>query len=123
MGFTLDQLAIFAVRADNLPLLKERIESGAAIDYHDPDHGSILGEAIRKNNIEILDWLIDNGVDVNVEYRDAVGPLEIALHSPNPEVVYRLTCAGAKLKRKARPHLRKRLEECLREVSQSLSNK
>ena len=118
MEFTIDQLAIFAARADNLLLLKERIESGGRIDYHDSEHGSILGEAIRRNNIEILEWLIDKGVDVNIEYLDTIGPLEMALRSPNSAVVYRLVCAGAKLKRKARPHYQKRLEECLKEISQ-----
>lgn len=117
MSFTTDQLVIFAARAGNLPLLMERAEAGGDINHIDPKHGSALVEAIRKGALDILDWLISNGVDVNVEYHDGIGPLEIALRHPVPDVVYRLVCAGATLRRKTRPHYRERLEQCIAEVS------
>jgi len=117
MNFTIDQLVIFAARAGNLPLLKTRIEAGGNVNYIDPKHGSALAEAIRGRYLEVLDWLISNGCNVNVQYRDAFGPLEMALSHPDAQTVYRLVCAGAKLTRTARPHYRKRLEECLKTIS------
>ena len=117
MSFTIDQLVIFAARSGNLQLLKERVKAGGGINYNDSSHGSALTAAIIAGHIEVLDWLIANGVDVNVQYHDGIGPLEVALRSPEPTVVYRLACAGAKLRKKTRPYYRERLEQCLAEVS------
>ena len=117
MSFAIDQLVIFAVRAGNVALLKERVEAGGDINYQDTEHGSALTAAIRKGNLDVLDWLLSSGADVHVEYHDGIGPLEVALRNPVPDVVYRLVCAGAKLKRKTRPHYRERLEACIAAVA------
>ncbi len=119
MSFTKDQLVIFAARTGNLPLLKERVEAGGDINGFDPTYGSALGEAIRQSNLEVVDWLLKNGVDLEVQQHDGVGPLEIALNHPKPELVYKLVCAGAKLRKRSRPHYRQRLEECLAAVANS----
>ena len=42
MSFTINQKVIFAVRAKNLELLKERISDGGDINYQDPIHSSAL---------------------------------------------------------------------------------
>ena len=117
MSFTVDQLVIFAARAGNLPLLKERVQAGGNINYVDSKHGSALAEAIRQSNLDLLDWLISNGADVNIQYRDGIGPLEVALRDPVSAVVYRLVYAGAKLRKTTRPYYRTRLEQCLTEVA------
>ena len=117
MSFTLDQLVIFAARGGNLPLLKERVLAGGSLNYNDPKHGSALSAAIMNADLEILDWLISNSVNVNVEYHNGIGPLEYALRNPVPEVVYRLVCAGAKLRKKTRPYYRERLEQCIAKVT------
>ena len=117
MSFTTDQLIIFAARAGDLDLLKERVEAGGDVNHQDPGHGSALGAAIRKGNLDVLDWLLSNEADPNAEYHDGIGPLEVALRHPVPEVVYRLVCAGAKLRKKTRPQYRERLEECIAAVS------
>ncbi len=122
MSFTVDQLVIFAARSGNLPLLIERVRAGGDINYLDPEHGSALSEAIRSRDLDVLDWLIASGVDVNARHHDAIGPLEIALHNPAPEVVYRLVCAGAKLTRTARPYYRQRLDKCLAQTSTKHKN-
>jgi|RhiMethySRZTD1v2_1073278.scaffolds.fasta_scaffold365782_2 ankyrin repeat protein len=117
MPFSIDQLVIFAARAGNLSLLKERVSAGGNINYVDPYYGSALIQAIRGCHLEALDWLITNGADVNAQYHDGFGPLEIALRCSDPQVVYRLVCAGAKLTQKARSYYRKRLEDCLKAIA------
>ena len=64
----------------------------------------------------IIDYLIENGVSVNVSYHDDIGPLEIALRNPDIHVVYKLLCAGARLKKKIRPYYKSRMEKCLIEI-------
>jgi len=123
MSFTIDQLVIFAARGSNLALLEERVQAGGDVNYVDPKHGSALTEAIRQGNLDVLDWLISNGVDVNVQYHDDIGPLEVALRTLVPEVVYRLVCAGAKLRKKTRPQYRERLEQCIAEMSAASKKK
>ncbi len=69
---------------------------------------------------KIVDLLISKGADVNVTYADDIGPLEIGLKTPIPAIVYRLVCAGAKLKKKTRPYYLKRLEDCLNKVKENI---
>ena len=114
--FSIHQLTIFAARSGNLELLKERIKAGGDINYLDQKFGSALSEAIRTSKLEIIDYLIKSGVNVNVSYFDDIGPLEIALRNPNIHVVYKLLCAGAKLKKKSRHYYKLRLQECLIEI-------
>ncbi|MES9944924.1 MAG: ankyrin repeat domain-containing protein [Candidatus Thiodiazotropha sp.] len=114
MSITLDQKVIFAARSGNLELLKERIASGGSVNTYDPKHGSALIAAIGNGHKAIISYLIENGVDVNHEHHDGIGPLEVALRNPNPEIVKLLAWSGAKLRKKTREYYGKRLEECLR---------
>ena len=114
MSITLDQKVIFAARSGNLELLKERIALGGSVNIYDPKHGSALIAAIGKGHKEIISCLIENGADVNYEHHDGIGPLEVALRHPNPEIVKLLAWSGAKLKRKTREFYGERLEECLK---------
>ncbi len=114
MNITLNQKVIFATRSGNLELLKERVALGGSIHLYDPKHGSALIEAIRCEHKEIISWLVENGVDVNFEHYHGIGPLEVALRNPNPEIVKLLAWSGAKLKRKSREYYGKRLEKCLK---------
>lgn len=115
-GFSIHQLTIFAARSGNLELLKERIKAGGDINYIDQQFGSALSGAIRTSKLEIIDYLIKNGVNVNASYYDDIGPLEIALRNPDIHVVYILLCAGARLRKKTRPYYKSRMEECLIEI-------
>ena len=117
---TLDHLVIFASRSGNYDLLLERIEKGGNVNAFDNIHGSPLIAAITNNHLKILDLLISKGADVNVAYADDTGPLEIGLKTPNPAIVYRLVCAGAKLKKKTRPYYLKRLEDFLNKVKENI---
>ncbi len=113
MNFTIDQLAIFAARAGNIALLKERVQAGANINHIDRQHGSALIEAITHDHMDVVDWLVDNGADVNTEYHPGIGPLEVALHHDRSKICYRLVCAGAKLRKRTRPHYKERLAQRL----------
>ncbi len=114
MCFTIDQKVIFAARSGNIDLLKERVSFGGSVNLYDPNHGSALIAAICNEHKEIISWLIANGADVNFEHRHGIGPLEVALHHPNPEIVKILAWSGAKLKKKSRSIYGERLEECLK---------
>lgn len=114
MAFTKDQLVIFAARSGNLASLRERVSAGSNVNHLDPVHGAPLMAAIRAVNVPAVEWLIAHGADVNHEYGDNIGPLEIALHNPVPEVVGLLLQAGARLRKKARRYYAKRLTECLK---------
>ena len=113
MAFTLNQLTIFAVRARNLDLLKERVDAGGDINYQDPGHGSALVAAINNDDEEIIQCLLDHGVNVNAENGHGIVPLEVALHHSSDNVVRQLSWAGAKLSSRCRPHWKERLKLCL----------
>ena len=109
---------IFAIRGGNITQAQEAVAAGGSVNG-ECDYGSPLTEAIRQQNLPILEWLLQNGADPNVDYGDAIGPLEIALHHPNPPIVRALVYGGAKLKRTARPYYRARMEACLKDVPRS----
>jgi len=115
MAFTINQKVIFAVRGKNLELLKERISDGGDINYQDPAHGSALAAAINVEDEAILQYLIENGVDVNAANSHDIVPLEMALHHSSDWVVRKLSWSGAKLKSRARPHWKERLVACLKD--------
>ncbi len=114
MSITLDQKVIFAARSGNLDLLKERVALGGSVNVYDPKHGSALIEAIRHDHKDITSFLIEKGADVNYEHHDGIGPLEVALRHPKPEIVKLLAWSGAKLKKKSREYYGERLEQCLK---------
>jgi hypothetical protein len=111
MAFTINQLVIFAARSGNVAKLRERVRNGGDVNSND---GAPLREAIRNDRIEAIEWLLANGADVNAKYGDQLGPLEVALYRPNPEVVGLLQGAGARLRKKVRPHYAARLKDCLK---------
>ena len=111
---TKDQLVIFAARSGNIRLLRERVAAGGDVNCVDPRYGAPLLAAFRAANPSTVDWLISNGARVNAVYGDGIGPLEIAIRCPMPEVVLLLLHAGARLRRRSRPYYAARLTECLK---------
>lgn len=111
MAFTIDELVIFAARSGNIALLSKRVRDGGNINYL---QGAPLIAAIRNERIAAIEWLLTNGADVNASYGDQIGPLEVALYRPNPEVVGLLLSAGARLRKKVRPYYAIRLKNCLK---------
>ncbi len=59
-----------------MPLLKGRVRAGGDIDCVDPQHGSALVVAITHDHVDVVEWLIGTGVDVNAEYHSGVNPSE-----------------------------------------------
>jgi len=114
MNITLHQKVIFAVRSNNIELVKERIAEGGDINYQDPKYGSALVTAINNGNEHTLKWLIENGVDVTATNEHGIGALEVALRHPKPAIVKLLAWSGAKLNKKAREYYGQRLEDCLK---------
>ncbi len=77
MTSTIDQRVVFAARSGNMPVLKARVRAGGDINYVDPQHGSALVVAITHDHVDVVEWLIGTGADVNAEYHYGVGPLEV----------------------------------------------
>jgi|TARA_Y100001968_G_scaffold177561_1_gene162663 ankyrin repeat protein len=113
MSFTIHQKLIFAARGRNLRLVEERIAEGADIDYQDPQHGSALIAAINNNDVRLIQFLIEKGINVNLQVNRGVVPLEVALHHASDDVVRLLAWSGAKLSSRARSHWKERLRQCL----------
>ena len=119
MAFTKHQLVIFAARSGNVAALRDRVRAGGDINHFDPKHGAPLMAAIRNDRVAAIEWLLANGADANAEYGDQVGPLEVALYHPNPEVVNLLLRAGARLRKTARPYYSARLKNCLKALGRA----
>ncbi len=114
MLLTIHQEVIFAARGKNLELLKQRLSAGGNINYLDDKYGSALSEAINGGDDEIIQYLIDNGANVNLENSNGIVPLELALHHASGDIVRKLSWSGAKIKGRCRPHWKERLESCLK---------
>lgn len=114
MSFTIHQEVIFAVRAKNIDLLKQRLSAGGDINYRDESYGSALTEAINRGDEEIIQYLIDNGADVNLENFNSITPLELALNHASDEIVRKLSWSGARISSRCRPHWKERLRLCLK---------
>ena len=114
MPFTINQKVIFAVRAKNLALLKQRLTAGGEINYQDDKYGSALSEAINGGDEGIIRFLVDNGANVNLANSSGIVPLELALHHASDEVVRLLSYSGAKISSRSRPHWKERLKLCIR---------
>jgi ankyrin repeat protein len=58
MGFTIDQLLVFAARAGNFDLAEERLARGADPNYCDPDGVSAAMEAARQGDRRVMSLLL-----------------------------------------------------------------
>jgi ankyrin repeat protein len=87
VAFNIHQLAIFAARSDNVPLLLERLAAGGNLNHVNPHLGSALAAAAMKGNLSMVEWLLQHGADPNLAHGDFVGPLEIALRHTEAGIV------------------------------------
>ena len=112
--FTIHQLLIFAARAGNLDLMRERINAWADVSYYDEQHGSALFEAIRGHHLSAVELLLESGADVHMATPHGWGALEYALCAKDDRITAALLRSGARLKQHALPHFRKALTEHLK---------
>jgi len=114
MTFSLDQLLIFAVRAGNLTVAKERLAQGASPNYLDPVHGSAAMEAVRRGDAEMLGLLLQAGLTSNGPAAlDQGGLMEGALHHNQTHIAILLLHRGFQLLPHARPIYKERLQNVL----------
>ena len=59
-------LLILAIRLGNLPLFKELIRAGASLNYRDKNNETVLTQAIKYKNREIIDWLLQADLDPRI---------------------------------------------------------
>lgn len=91
-----------AIEAGNLSLLQK------AAQMRDTDFNAVdqatgvtpLIAAIFLKKSEILGWLIEQKIDVNVPAEDGISPLEAAILMDNAELIGKLAKAGADLNRR-----------------------
>ena len=60
--------------------------------------------AINNDDETIIQYLIENGANVNVENSHGISPLEVAFHHSSDEIVRKLYWLGAMLQSRPRPH-------------------
>ena len=85
----------FAVRNNPIEFARYLVEElGNRPDYEDLDGGTAIAEATLNPHIEVLDYVLDKGSDINA---GAIGyiPLEIALKRGTPERMAYLIKRGA----------------------------
>jgi len=56
---------VYAVIANNINLVMERLKLGADVNYEDPDKSTALAQAVHRDLYEIAELLIANGADIN----------------------------------------------------------
>jgi ankyrin repeat protein len=112
--FTIHQLLIFAARAGNLDMMRERIAAGADVSYFDEQHGPALFAAIAGHRLAAVELLLSRGANVQMADAHGQGPLEYSLRFQDDSITAALLRSGARLKPHALPHFRDALAEHLR---------
>ena len=104
--FNMDYPIFIAAKNNDTEMVKLLHSYGAKLDK---GFGSELYEAIKNKNIELTDFLIDNGARIN--YRDSVTgntPLYIALKNDMTDTSIKLIKKGASINQKTYLLLRKK---------------
>ncbi len=90
------QATLAAVRAGNLPRLKELIDKhGANLNSRNRIGESLLMMSIKAGNAEIANWLLDHGANVQTPNTSKVTPLMAAAFNGDLAMVNRLLDKGA----------------------------
>jgi ankyrin repeat protein len=115
--FSAHQLLIFAARAGNLELMRERIAAGADVSYQDEQHGSALLVAVASHQASAVELLLSHGSDILMSDSHGQGALEYALRSHDDAIVSVLLRAGARLQPHSLPRFRDMLAQHLKRQS------
>jgi len=63
------KLLTLAVRFGDVTLLKELKRAGAKLDYRNRKKETVLTEAVKYNNKEIIKWLLESDLDEEIHYK------------------------------------------------------
>lgn len=95
MDFWARQPLAFAVRNNPIEFARYLVEElGNRPDYEDCDGGTAIAEATLNPHIDVLDYVLDKGSDINAGTIGEI-PLEIALKRGTPERIAYLIKHGA----------------------------
>ena len=111
---SLDELLIFAARAGNDSLVRQRIQAGADVNHVSERHGTALTAAVVGGYQDVVQTLLAYGADPNRASDDRHGPLECALHCRQDEITVILLHAQARLGRHSRRVYKDLLAESLK---------
>lgn len=87
----------FAIRNDNLYLVKLLHENGADIQFRTKLGENYLHFAAAQNRVDIARYLLDCGIEINSRKSGGLTPLHIAVITGGLEIVYLLIEKGANL--------------------------
>ena len=86
------------VKENDVENAKQRIEAGDNVNMRDYyENRTPIFFAIKNNNAELTQLLINNGANVNVSDEECVMPLNIAINTNNTQIVKMLIDAGVKI--------------------------
>jgi len=60
----------YAIKTDNIKLLKQLIRNGADVNQYDEQDGNILLFSIKNNNLKAASILIENGANIDIFFED-----------------------------------------------------
>jgi ankyrin repeat protein len=87
-------------RSNNLEIVKLLVEAGFPINYKSKFYPSALSMAILYDNIEIVEYLLDHGAEINSNSDDfLMTPIGIAIEHKRIEILKLLVSKGADLEK------------------------
>ncbi len=98
LGFAPIPAPLFPASTGDLRTVEALVQAGMPVDFAGPDGMTLLGDAVLANRIEVAEWLIAHGADVN--HLDSYGlrPLQVAAYIDfgDARMIELLKRAGAK---------------------------
>ena len=86
---------IYAIRREDLTIIKALLVAGANVNASHSFHDTALTLAIRDNKSEIVDILLAAGADANIPNKGGSYPLFIAINDKRFHIAEKLLAAGA----------------------------
>jgi hypothetical protein len=95
---------LFAVRTNNIDDLRNSIKLGADVNWQDSkiEGETALHAAVRKANLEIVNFLLQTGANINSKNHSGLTPLHVAAYCGEREIVNTLIEKGAEVNAKAK---------------------
>src|SRR5436190_13240561 len=90
-----EAILISAVKSGDVKAVRAALQQGASISAAEPDGSTALHEAVRRENLEMVDVLLAARADVKAATRYKITPLSLACATGNAPLIERLLKAGA----------------------------